>query len=356
MSGFLAPLPSLVDNPIINGDLNIWQRGTSFAAIATSSYFADRFQWLNTSSAVVTVSRNTSVPVGAGRLLNYSLDIEVTTADATMGASEYATITQKIEGYNFLPYAQRAFWLSFWVYATKTGIYSLAFRNAGGDRSFIAEYTVTQSNVWQRVVVPITASPSAGTWDYVNGIGLAINWCLATGSTFAAATGWQSGNYRGSTNQVNALDTIGNRFRVTGIRLDLVPALLQYDCTRTFGDEFALCQRYFEKGGFDSDVAPAAGVSSAAYVAATWAVNNASMLIPLQTRKRTAPTITLYGGASGGAGNLAGLLVSGSWANSATSVAERIEQTNFGVAVTYTGLTYGDAYLANLGWTASSEL
>jgi len=355
--GAAAPLLALVDNPIINGDMNVWQRGTTFAAIASGAYSVDRFQYAASGAMVFTASRSTSVPSNAGRLLNYSLDFEVTTADTSIAAGDYASVLHKIEGYNFLSYAQRPFFIGFWVYATKTGTHCVYLRNDGSDRTYVAEYTVQASNTWQFISLLIPASPSAGTWNYTNSMGINIGWSLACGSTFQTPAGvWTVGDFRGSANQVNDCDTVGNRFRVTGIRLSLVPWPYNLAPTRTFGEELELCQRYFEKGGFGETVAPASAVSTIAYIAATWAANNASCQITLQTRKRVAPTITLYSGASGGTGSLAGLLVSGAWVNSATSVAERIENTSFGVAFTYVGLAYGDAHLANLGWTASAEL
>jgi hypothetical protein len=51
------------DNPIINGNMEIWQRGTTFTAIAHNAYSADRFKWNNTSGAgVVTINRSTTTP------------------------------------------------------------------------------------------------------------------------------------------------------------------------------------------------------------------------------------------------------------------------------------------------------
>jgi hypothetical protein len=34
-----------IGNAIINGDMNIWQRATSFSSIADSAFFADRFAY-----------------------------------------------------------------------------------------------------------------------------------------------------------------------------------------------------------------------------------------------------------------------------------------------------------------------
>ena len=52
-------------NKIINGNFDIWQRGTSFAAVASSDYVADRFTYTEVGAMVHTVSIDTDVPTFA---------------------------------------------------------------------------------------------------------------------------------------------------------------------------------------------------------------------------------------------------------------------------------------------------
>ena len=68
-------------NAIINGNFDIWQRGTSFAAPALADYHADRFYHVIAGAAVHTVSRSTDVPTYAqsGVKSNYSLLVDCTT-------------------------------------------------------------------------------------------------------------------------------------------------------------------------------------------------------------------------------------------------------------------------------------
>lgn len=233
-------------NAIINGAFDIWQRGTSFAAIANGIYSADRWQYSNATDAVHTVSRSTDVPTvaQAGILASYSLLADCTTLDATIAAGQYAAFSQKIEGFNWRQFAQRALTLSFWVKATKTGTYCVALKN-DSDRSYVAEYTVSASDTWEKKTVNITASPSAGTWDYTTSNGAGLWFSLACGSTFQTTAGsWQTGNYLATSNQVNACDSDSNNFRIALVQLEVGSVATDFEITN-YGLELAKCQRYY---------------------------------------------------------------------------------------------------------------
>jgi hypothetical protein len=234
-------------NVIINGDFQIWQRGTSFTAAALNAYLADRWTWSFTSTAVFNISRSATVPTvaQAGRLFPYSILIACATADAAVAAADFIQFTQKIEGYNWAPLAQRPIVLSFWVMSAKTGVHCVSMRNSLGDRSCVMEYTIAAANTWQFVQIPFPASPSAGTWDYTTGVGGWLTFALMCGTNLHTTPGtWQTGNFVATANQVNVADTIGNQFLVTGIDLRPGTAAPTVFESRSFQQELALCQRY----------------------------------------------------------------------------------------------------------------
>lgn len=297
---FFTSVPSLRKNAIINGAFDVWQRGTSFAAIANDAYSADCWQYSKGggTTAVHTISRSTDVPTlaQAGRLFNYSLLMDCTTADGSIAAGEFCVLQYPLEGYNWAPLAQREIVLSFWVKATKTGIYCCSLQNTGNDRAYVAEYTVNAADTWERKTVAIPASPSAGTWDYTNGRGVKVRFALAVGSTFHTTAGaWATGHFMATANQVNACDDAANNFRLAGVKLELGTTATDYDY-RTFQEELALCQRYYAKT-FPYDTAPAQNtgiIASPLFDVAR--VNNqaiaASWEFPVEMR--TTPTITTY--------------------------------------------------------------
>ena len=101
-------------NVLINGDMRIAQRGTSFAA--AYGYTLDRWGQYDNGAMVHTVTQDSDVP---DNQFNYSLKIDCTTADASIGAGDYAVLLQRIEGFNFRKFVGKTATLSFWVKAGK---------------------------------------------------------------------------------------------------------------------------------------------------------------------------------------------------------------------------------------------
>lgn len=297
-----AAATTLAKNLLKNANFTLWQRGTSFATIADGTYTADRFVYLKSGAMVHTVSRDTDVPTvsQSGVLSNYSLKLDCTTADASIAAGDYCRVSQRIEGYDWARVAQQDFVLTFWVKASKTGTYCVAFRNSGADRSFVAEYTISVANTWEKKTINVSASPSAGTWDYTNGVGLEVAWTLAGGSTYQTTAGaWQTGNYFATSNQVNGTDDVANNFWLAQVQLELGSTASAFEI-KTIDKEVEECQRYYEKS-YVLETAPgtATFVNSYGFRAAQ---ADFTISIQFQTRKAKAPTVTLYNPNSGSSG------------------------------------------------------
>lgn len=230
-------------NKIINGKMEIAQRGTSFPA--ASSFVVDR--WSPTfagSTGVVDITQSSDVP--SGNEFQSSLRLTVSTADASIASTDRYQIRQIIEGYNARDLIGRAFTLSFWVRSSKTGVHCISLANAGDDRSYVVEYTINVANTWEKKSVTVGGGLiTAGTWDWTNGRGLWIFWTLAAGSSFHATPNvWNDSVFRATANQVNCLDTIGNVFAITGVQLEVGSVATPFE-HRPYGMELALCQRYY---------------------------------------------------------------------------------------------------------------
>lgn len=229
-------------NRIINGRMDIAQRGTSFAAIADGAYCLDRWVFGNSSAAVLTASQQSDAPTG----FRNSLRLAVTTADASIAAGDYCAIGQRIEGFNINDLIGRNFTLSFWVRSAKTGTHCISLGNSADDRSYVAEYSIAAANTWEFKTVTVSGGLiTAGTWDFTNGVGLRVRWVLASGATYQTTAGsWQTGNFVATSNQVNCLDTIGNVFAITGVQLEPGAVATPFE-HRPRAIEGLLCQRYY---------------------------------------------------------------------------------------------------------------
>ena len=178
--------------------------------------------------------------------------IDCTTIDASIASGDFCIIQQRIEGYNFHVVAQREFTLSFWVKATKPGIYCISVSNSGADRSFVAEYTIDVADTWEYKTITVSASPSAGTWDYTNGSGLHVNFTLAAGTSLHTTAGvWQTGDFLATVNQVNACDNVANNFRLSMVKIEPGSTATEF-VPRSIALTTELCKRYFEKFGGDT--------------------------------------------------------------------------------------------------------
>ena len=299
--GIHVPKESNVKNYIINGDMAIAQRATAgsavWTAIADNTYSLDRLIYQKTGAMVHTLSQDTDVPTlaQAGYLFQNSLRLNLTTADTSIAAIDYCVIDQRIEGYNFAQIAQKPFTLSFWVKATLTGTYCVSFVNSGNDRSYIAEYTINSSATWEKKTITVTASPSAGTWNYTNGKGVTIYWTLACGSTFqTTSNSWQTGNFIATANQVNGVNTGATDFRITGVMLNegTVAAPFQLFGGSIDG-EIEACQRYYEKS-YNQGIAP--GTDGHEYLTGGvgFATNVLNSDMVFKALKRATPTATIY--------------------------------------------------------------
>ena len=276
-------------NVLIGGDFttNPWQRGTSFVSPASNSYTADRFKVSYTTSATVTINKtadSSSSSLG-GYHTEHCYDVDVTGADSSVAAADYFVVMQPIEG---LVAAHLGFGktsgpgyvtLVFDVKSTKTGTFCVALQNSAANRSYVAEYTVNASNTWEKKTIRIPVD-STGTWLYDNGVGIYLYWTLMSGSTYqGTANTWGNTSIIATSNQVNALDSTSNNFKLSRVRLVAGKTSSDYPW-RPVTLEWALCQRYL----------PAFNGTGALAVGHCYTSTNALVDYPFLVTPRTAPT------------------------------------------------------------------
>ena len=236
-------------NLIINGAMQVAQRGTSSTGfVGASSYLTvDRFKLENGSSGTFTVTQATDAPTGFAN----SLKFDCTTADAS---PDYFLIVHRMEGQN-LQHLQKGTssakktTLSFHVKSNKTGTYQVNLRDVDNSRLIGATYAISSANTWEKKIVTF-AGDTSGVLGNDNGNSLSLEWWLASGSTYnsgAVPTAWEAianGDRAAGLNVAIGAST-DDEFLITGVQLEVGEQATPFE-HKSFGDELAACQRYYQ--------------------------------------------------------------------------------------------------------------
>ena len=275
-------------NKVINGGMVIDQRnaGASISNPGTSAvaYTLDRWAVRNATDAAVDVIQSTDAPTAA---FTNSIELDVTTADTSIAAGQVYTVQHRIEGFNVNDLGlgkagSRSFTVSFWHKHTKTGTYCVGFTNSAGNRAYPAEYTQAVADTWEQATISVPVD-TTGTWLSTNGVGLLVYFVVAAGSNFhGTADTWAAANTFSTASQVNALDSTSNFFRITGVQLEAGDTATPFE-HRLYGQELALCQKYYYK------IFPGA-VSAVFGPAYSFSTTGAQAAIPYPVTMRIAPT------------------------------------------------------------------
>ena len=171
--------------------------------ILNGSYFADLWKYVEVGPATHTITQETSViPTLAesGHLSQNSVKIVNATIDAAIASTDFSGIEYAIEGYDYLATAQKPFTISFWHRHTVTGTQTGSVRNDDSGKSYPFEYTQAATNTWEKAIIHVAESPSAGNWDYTTGTGLRLILAITVGSNFTGTVNtWNSAEDYGST-------------------------------------------------------------------------------------------------------------------------------------------------------------
>ena len=275
-------------NLIINGVMQVAQRGTSFTA--SGGYTLDRWRLDDAMSAGgATVTQSTTSPDG----FSHSLKVDITSADTSVAAGEYAQFYQYIEAQNLqhLAYgtsSAKTVTISFYVRSNKTGGYNLAILQSDASSRLVSfQYTIDSADTWERKSFTIPGDAS-GQIDNDNGIGYSIFWGHAYGTNYTSGSlqstfsGYSASNF-GAGQAVNLYDSTSNEWYITGVQLEVGDTATSFE-HRSIGEELALCQRYYYRHATGNGK----GISENATM-----YNGSSVFlsIPLPTEMRDQPTL-----------------------------------------------------------------
>jgi hypothetical protein len=271
-------------NKVINGAMVIDQRnaGASYTQV-NSAYNLDR--WAGNSfdggaaASKFSVQQSSTAPTG------FSTSLLVTSLAATAdSASNIFNIEQKIEGFNsadlmFGTANAKTITVSFWVRSSITGTFGGAIKNSARNRAYPFTYTISSADTFEYKTLTI-AGDTSGTWvGSTNGSGLWLSFGLGVGSTYSGtANAWGAGDLFSATGATSVVATSGATFYLTGVQLEAGDTATPFE-HRSYGQELALCQRYFE-------------VCKTSFRGARDSSNLFGVAIPFKVTKRATPTMT----------------------------------------------------------------
>ena len=275
-------------NIVINGAMQVAQRGTSSTGVgAADGYFTcDRWGvYQGGTAGRLTMTQDSSGPSGFAN----SLKLDCTTADTSIASGEYFAITQRLEGQDVQQIKKGTsdaenITVSFYVKGNASATYAVELFDNDNTRQASQLFSVTTD--WTRVVKTFTAD-TTGAFDDDNAQSLELNFWIHAGSNLTSGTLNQTFDANDNANRAVGIssffDSTDRTFFLTGVQLEVGSQATPFE-HRSFGEELALCERYFQRYGANSTYIPVAtGISTS--------TTTSRIFLCYKTQMRATPSI-----------------------------------------------------------------
>ena len=281
-------------NLIINGNFDIWQRGTSLTSGTGSRYLADR--WAGDSLNTTYTLAQQSFALGQTLVPNnpsYFCRIDVS---SVAGAASYCVINQRVEQVNL--FSGKTLTLSFWAKADASRNISTEIHQnfgSGGSPSTpiygLGIKKLALSTTWTKYthtfILPSTDGKTLGT----------------SGNNFTNIVFW----FDGGSNHNSRTDTLGQQsgtFDIAQVQLEIGSIATEFEM-RYIEEEYARCRRYYQKS-FNMTTPPgtvsADGMSYSYAQLSSATVTYLGTNVSFRTPMRGAPIVVAYSPATGASG------------------------------------------------------
>ena len=247
-------------NKIINGAMLVAQRGTSSTSSGYQTVDRIKIQYGGTdeapTQAQVDVASGTS-PYTSG----FRKALKITNGNQTSGAGssdfihiKYFTEARDIanSGWNYTD-PNSKITLQFWVKSSVAQDFPVELiSDDGTSQSFTFMTGSLSADTWTKVTKTISGNSNL-TFNNDNGKGLKIIWQVFLGTDYTGSISndaWRAQNDNTQANDMTSTwyTTNDATFEITGVQLEVGSVATDFD-HRTFGQELALCQRYFQQIG-----------------------------------------------------------------------------------------------------------
>ncbi len=246
-------------NLLINGNMQIAQRGTSLAMAhdgLTSPYLIDRWRIILGGTHEQLDGTYAQVADHPTSVNGKSLKWTTGTAESSYDADEYAYAVQHIEAQSLQHLNNgnsnaKTITLSFYVKSSITGTYAVGlYKPDSTPRIFNKTYTINSANTWEKKTVTFVGDTSGGGIDNDTGQGFWVSWHLATGSNHSgggSTSGWVNySNDKWADGQVaNVMTTANATWQMTECQLEVGDSATDFE-TLPIGEQLNLCRRYYQ--------------------------------------------------------------------------------------------------------------
>ena len=333
-------------NIIINGAMQVWQRGTTIDSISSGNYLCDRWR-INHSGTDgnVDVDRSTDLPSGQG--FGYSQKISMDASESSLDAADKLVIQQKFEGQNLQLLAKgtsgaKKTTVSFFVKSSVASTYTVELVDNDNTRQLSKSYTINSANTWERKTLTFEGDTS-GSLDTDANTSMTLNIYIDTGTDHTSGTfndsAWAStDDTKRVFNTTGWLESTSPEFYITGVQWELGEQATPFE-QRSFADECERCKRYYQKSYVDGVAAGTVTNEGCSMNAVPTSGNTWRYTHDFYHQMRATPTFTFYvpdtgtSGAGGfeGAGdtNKESILVAFSSNKSALYYSTSMDQTGF---------------------------
>jgi len=284
-------------NVIINGAMNVAQRGTSSTGLGANTSASTRYQTIDrfgidvegTTLGRYTMTQDSSAPSGFAN----SLKLACTTADTSIGAAELVSLSQIIEGQNVQAFAKgtsdaKPYAVSFWVKGNASATYVCELFDGDNTRHVCSTFSVTTD--WTRVEITFPAD-TTGAFDDDNAASLYLQIFLHAGSNFSSGTlpsAWAAKtNANRAVGGSSFFNSTARTFFITGVQLEVGQNATEFE-HEPYERTIEKCQRYFTS--YFGDAAYERGASGYVFDG-----TRARLMFPFPTKLRSNPSISSSG-------------------------------------------------------------
>ena len=282
-------------NIVINGAMQVAQRSASETGLGAAAGYFTCDRWIiatGSSAGRFTMSQTADGPSGFANCLK----LDCTTADTSIAAGENLVLQQRFEGQDLQSIGKgvtgaKEITVSFYVKANAAFTFGVEFFDGDNGRQITKLYDTTTDWVRHELTFPADVDDGSSPFDDDNASSLILLFWLHAGATYTGGTlntaSWADNT---NANRVAGIDSFysstDNNFFITGVQMEVGSVATPFE-HRSYGEELALCQRYYYELTDTSQALEDIAIGSA------YNTSQLELIIPFKVTMRAEPTCSV---------------------------------------------------------------